>query len=146
MGVHYTASAPAVYHTPLIYSAHSGCTNNNGAIVPCALGSLLPVAAPVAPVAAAAAPAEEAAVEAVADRKKRDAEAEPEAEADPEAEPYLFYSTHGYFPVGYSHYAPLRYTYAPYTYAGHYGHYGLGHLGYFGRKKREAEPEADPEA
>merc|ERR1712080_293547 len=60
------------------------------------------------------------------EEREADAEAEPEADADAkaDADPYLFYSTHGYWPVGYS---------------------GLGHhLGYYG--KREAEPEAAPEA
>jgi len=139
----YTATAPFVYNTPLIYAAHTGCTNVAGAVVPCALGGF-PVVAPIAP-AAAEAPAE--AVEAV-DRKKREADAEPEAdaeaEADPEADPWVFYSTHGYWPVGYSHYAPHTYTYAPYTYAAHYGHYGLGHL--YGKREAEADAEADPEA
>merc|ERR1712112_217276 len=99
------AAVQAVHavHTPLIYTHHTGCQNAAGAAVPCALGgvSLLGVAP-------APAKEEAAAVEAV-DRKKR--EAEPEADAD--ADPYLFYSTHGYWPVGYSH---LAYSYAPYTY------------------------------
>jgi len=142
----YTATAPLVYSTPLIYAAHTGCTNHAGAVVPCALGSYH-VVAPVA-AAEAEAPAEEA-VEAV-DRKKREADAEPEAdaeaEADPEADPWVFYSTHGYWPVGYTHYAPHAYTYAPYTYAAHYGHYGLGH--YYGKRDAtaEADAEANPEA
>merc|ERR1712121_112840 len=110
--------APLV-HAPVVYTHHTGCTNNAGALVPCALGGAVLGLAPVA----AAAPAEEAAapVEAV-DRKKREAEAEPEAEADAEADPWLYYSTHGYWPVGYSHYA----HYAPLAYSGHhYGYYGL---------------------
>merc|ERR1712147_328024 len=139
------AFAPALTYAvphvnPVVYTVPAaGCQNSEGAFVPCAQGSYfgyVPVAA-AAPAAAA--------------------EAAPAAEADPEADPWLYYSGaygHGY---GYSHYAPLTYSYAPYTYANVYNHYGLGHyglgytgLGYYGRKKREAEAEpeaeADPEA
>merc|ERR1712240_768267 len=117
---------PYVHAAPLA----AGCTNNDGALVPCAHGLVAPV------VAAAAAPAAEATAEA-------------DAEADPEADPWLYYS--GLYGHGYGYgYAPLTYSYAPYTYSHVYNHYGLGHYGlaYYGRKKREAEPEAsaDPEA
>jgi len=129
--------APLV-HAPVVYTHHTGCTNSVGAVVPCALPGLSVLG--VAPVAAAA-PA--APVEAV-DRKKREAEADPEAEADAEADPWVYYSTHGYWPVGYSHYA----HYAPLAYSGHhYGYYGLGHpLGYYGKRSAEPEAEAAPEA
>merc|ERR1712117_749257 len=84
---------PYVHAAPLA----AGCTNNDGALVPCAHGLVAPV------VAAAAAPAaaEAEAVETVA---KRD--------ADPEADPWLYYSGlygHGY---GYHGYAPFAYSYA----------------------------------
>merc|ERR1711962_1695872 len=72
------------YHSPLVYTTATG---------------------PIITALAAAAPAE-APAEEEAERKKRDAEAEPEAEADPEADPWLYYTTHGYWPVGYSHIAP----------------------------------------
>merc|ERR1711892_632612 len=160
----YTHAAPALTYAvphvnPVVYTLGlpaAGCQNSEGAFVPRAQGSYFGYV----PVAAAAAPVEAApAVE--AERKKREAEAEPtalaeaEAEADPEADPWLYYSGvyggHlGY--GGYSHYRPLTYSYAPYTYSHVYNHYGLGHygLGYYGRRKREAtaEPEAtaDPEA
>merc|ERR1711909_122095 len=112
-------------HAPLVYTHASGCTNVAGAVVPCAHGF------PVLGVSAPAAAPEAAAVETV-ERKKREAEpeAEAEAEADPEADPWVYYSTHGYWPVGYSHYAPHAYSYSPFTYSGHYGYYGLGHYGY----------------
>jgi len=157
----------AVPHVnPVVYTVPAaGCQNSVGAFVPCAQGSYfgyVPVAAAAPAVAAEAAPAVEA------ERKKREAEAEPvaeaeaEAEADPEADPWLYYSGAYGRGYGYSHYAPLTYSYAPYTYSSVYNHYGLGHyglgysglgysgLGYYGRKKREAEAEpeaeADPEA
>merc|ERR1711992_317660 len=91
----------------------AGCTNNDGAVVPCAHGL-------VAPVVAAAA----------------------DAEADPEADPWLFYSGlygHGY---GYHGYAPFAYSYAPYTYSHVYSHYGLPYA-YYGKRSADAEPEAD---
>merc|ERR1712044_90788 len=135
---------PYVHAAPLA----AGCTNNDGALVPCAHGLVAPV------VAAAAAPAaaEAEAVETVARREAEpvaEATAEADAEADPEADPWLYYS--GLYGHGYGYgYAPLTYSYAPYTYSHVYNHYGLGHYGlaYYGRKKREAEPEAtaDPEA
>merc|ERR1739838_808069 len=152
--VAYSHALPLTYATvphynPVVYTAPAaGCQNSVGAFVPCAQGSYfghVPVAAPAA-----------AAAEPVVSVEKREAEAEPTAEADasadPEADPWLYYSGvygHGY---GYSHYAPLTYSYAPYTYSNVYNHYGLGHygLGYYGRKKREAEAEpeadADPKA
>merc|ERR1711872_71961 len=71
------AAYPYVHAVPLA----AGCTNNDGAVVPCAHGLVAPVVA-----AAAAAPAAEATAEA-------------DAEADPEADPWLFYSGlygHGY--------------------------------------------------
>merc|ERR1712106_495263 len=164
--VAYTHALPLTYATvphynPVVYTAPAaGCQNSVGAFVPCAQGSYfgyVPLAAaPAAPAAPAAEP------QAVLSVEKREAEAEPNAEADasadPEADPWLYYSGtygHGY---GYSHYSPLTYSYAPYTYSNVYNHYGLGHyglggnygLGYYGRKKREAEAEpeavADPEA
>merc|ERR1712121_565440 len=71
---------PLAYaHAPLVYTAApaAGCQNSEGKFVPCAQGSYFGYV----PVAAAAAPAEEApAVE--AERKKRDAEADPEAAAE----------------------------------------------------------------
>merc|ERR1712002_1127647 len=70
------AAYPYVHAVPLA----AGCTNNDGAVVPCAHGLVAPVVA-----AAAAAPAA--------------ATAEADAEADPEADPWLFYSGlygHGY--------------------------------------------------
>merc|ERR1712128_235162 len=160
----YTHAAPALTYAvphvnPVVYTLGlpaAGCQNSEGAFVPCAQGSYFGYV----PVAAAAAPVEAApAVE--AERKKREAEAEPtalaeaEAEADPAADPWLYYSGvyGGHLDYGgYSHYRPLTYSYAPYTYSHVYNHYGLGHygLGYYGRKKREAtaEPEATaaPEA
>merc|ERR1719187_2859594 len=129
--------APLTYglpYAPVVYTAAAGCQNDAGAVVPCAHGGLVGVV-PAAPVAAAEPAVEEA-------RKKREATAEADPEA--EAEAWLFYRTHGYWPVGYGH---LAYSYAPYAYAGHYGYYGLGHhYGYYGRKKREATAEADAEA
>merc|ERR1719497_84 len=131
--------APLTYglpYAPVVYTAAAGCQNDAGAVVPCAHGGLVGVV-PAAPVA----PAEPAVEEA---RKKREATAEAEADPEAEAEAWLFYRTHGYWPVGYGH---LAYSYAPYAYAGHYGYYGLGHhYGYYGRKKREATAEADAEA
>merc|ERR1711992_98913 len=147
---------PYVHAAPLA----AGCTNNDGALVPCAHGLVAPV------VAAAAAPAaaEAEAVETVAKREAEpvaEATAEADAEADPEADPWLYYSGlygHGY---GYHGYAPFAYSYAPYTYSHVYSHYGLPYA-YYGKRsadaegmplvKREAEPvaeanaEADPEA
>merc|ERR1711962_738261 len=104
------------YHSPLVYTTATG---------------------PIITALAAAAPAPaEAPAEEEAERKKRDAEAEPEAEADPEADPWLYYTTHGYWPVGYSHIAPYAHT---------YGYYGLPYL-HYGKRDAEPQPEADPEA
>merc|ERR1711936_905261 len=127
----YAIGAPLAYTThavaPVVYTAAAGCQNDAGAVVPCAHGGLVGVV-PAAPVAAAEPAVEEA-------RKKREATAEAEADPEAEAEAWLFYRTHGYWPVGYGH---LAYSYAPYAYAHHYG--------YYGRKKREATAEADAEA
>merc|ERR1712213_224963 len=90
----YAIGAPLAYTThavaPVVYTAAAGCQNDAGAVVPCAHGGLVGVvpAAPVAP-------------------------AEPAPEA--EAKSWLFYRTHGYWPVGYGH---LAYSYAPYAYPG----------------------------
>merc|ERR1711931_409964 len=131
---------PYVHAAPLA----AGCTNNDGALVPCAHGLVAPV------VAAAAAPAaaEAEAVETVAKREAEpvaEATAEADAEADPEADPWLYYSGlygHGY---GYHGYAPFAYSYAPYTYSHVYSHYGLPYA-YYGKRSADAEPEADAEA
>merc|ERR1712002_419799 len=114
------------------YAAVKPCTNNAGAAVPCALGYhgglaygygwpyLLP--------AAAAAPAEDgAAVEEA--RKKRDADADPAV---------LATSTLVKTITPLIHNAPVRPVVATYA-----GLHGYGH-GLYGRKKREAEAEADP--
>merc|ERR1712213_169666 len=101
---------PYVHAAPLA----AGCTNNDGALVPCAHGLVAPV------VAAAAAPAaaEAEAVETVAKREaepvaEASADAEPEAKAD--ADPYLLYG--GYYrPYAYhAGYYPYSYGY-PYAY------------------------------
>merc|ERR1712157_195007 len=120
---------PYVHAAPLA----AGCTNNDGALVPCAHGLVAPV------VAAAAAPAaaEAEAVETVAKREAEpvaEATAEADAEADPEADPWLYYSGlygHGY---GYHGYAPFAYSYAPYTYSHVYSHYGLPYA-YYGHSE-----------
>merc|ERR1712088_726555 len=113
----------AYHHTPLVYAAAAaGCTNNEGALVPCAHG-VLPTL-PYFGVVPAAAPAAEAEDEAVVSVEKR------EATADPEADPwYAYYAAHPYTYAGYGgyHYAPHAYSYAPYTYASVYSHYGLLH-------------------
>merc|ERR1711973_786490 len=123
-----TYAAPVVYHQPLVYAAAAGCTNNEGALVPCAHGVLptLPYYG-VVPAVAAAPAAEAAEDEAVVSVEKREATAEADAEADPEADPwYAYYAAHPYAYAGYGyHYAPHAYTYSPYTYAGVYSHYGL---------------------
>merc|ERR1712126_474794 len=125
---------PYVHAAPLA----AGCTNNDGALVPCAHGLVAPV------VAAAAAPAaaEAEAVESVA---KREAEptAEADAEADPEADPWLLYS--GYHGYAYGHYAPFTYSYAPHVYSHAYSYYGLPYA-YYGKRSADAEPEADATA
>merc|ERR1712241_1214984 len=100
------AAYPYVHAVPLA----AGCTNNDGAVVPCAHGLVAPVVA-----AAAAAP------------------------AAPEADPWLFYSGlygHG---CGYHGYAPFAYSYAPYTYSHVYSHYGLPYA-YYGKRSADAEP------
>merc|ERR1711910_110757 len=121
----------AYHHTPLVYAAAAaGCTNNEGALVPCAHGVLptLPYYGVLPAVAAAPAA---------------------EAEADPEADPwYAYYAAHPYAYAGYGgYYAPHAYSYAPYTYSHVYSHYGLPHhFGYYGKREATAEPTADPEA
>merc|ERR1712241_1560255 len=128
------AAYPYVHAVPLA----AGCTNNDGAVVPCAHGLVAPV---VAAAAAAPAAAEAEAVETVAKREAEpvaEATAEADAEADPEADPWLFYSGlygHGY---GYHGYAPFAYTHV-------YSHYGLPYA-YHGKRSADAEPEADAEA
>merc|ERR1712130_910465 len=114
------AAYPYVHHAlPLA----AGCTNDAGALVPCAHGLVAPI------LAAAAAPAA----------------AEADAEADPEADPWLYYSGLGYHGLGYHGYAPFAYSYAPYTYSHAYAHYGLPYA-YYGKRSADAEPEADAEA
>merc|ERR1712038_963687 len=134
------AAYPYVHHAlPLA----AGCTNNDGALVPCAHGLVAPVVA-AAPVAAEA----EAEVESVAKREAEpvaEATAEADAEADPEADPWLYYSGLGYHHLGYHGYAPFAYSYAPYTYSHAYAHYGLPYA-YYGKRSADAEPEADPKA
>jgi len=147
--------ASPLIHAPLVYAAAAGCQNAAGAVVPCALGGAYPGIQLVGAVAPpAAAPAAEG--DGVVSIQKRDADAvaDADADADPDADPWVYYSTHGYWPhgysgYGYSHYAPHAYSYAPFTYASHYGYYGLGHhgLGYaYGRKKRDADAGADADA
>merc|ERR1711910_236406 len=116
----------AYHHTPLVYTAAAGCTNNEGALVPCAHGVLptLPYYGVLPAVAAAPA-------------------------AEPEADPwYAYYAAHPYAYAGYGgYYAPHAYSYAPYTYSHVYSHYGLPHhFGYYGKREATAEPTADPEA
>lgn len=152
-GLHYTG----LPYTGLTYTAAAplaGCQNNEGALVPCHGGVYHHPY--FVPGVVAAAPAAEAKKDDAVVVTKR--EAEPAAEADPEADPWYYYSTHGYYPRGYSYsYAPYAHTYGGlgygyggygHGYLGHYGGYGYG--GYYGRKKREAEAEpeaeADPEA
>merc|ERR1711963_45895 len=91
------------YHLPYAYGAPLAYTTH--AVAPV-------VYTPAAAVAAAEPAVEEA-------RKKREATAEAEADPEAEAKAWLFYRTHGYWPVGYGH---LAYSYAPYAYAGHYGY------------------------
>merc|ERR1712154_495510 len=154
---HALPYALPVAHAPVVTYA-AGCTNNAGALVPCAHGGLVASAV----VAAPAAPVEEEPAVAV---EKREAEpvAEADAEADPEADPWVYYSGvwGGHYGYAAHHYAPFAYSYAPYTYRHVYSHYGLPYA-YYGKRsadaedmplvKREAEPvaeanaEADPEA
>merc|ERR1712126_178168 len=65
----YAVHHAPIVHAPVLYTHHTGCTNNAGALVPCALGGAVLGVAPVA----AAAPAEEAAapVEASIGRRER---------------------------------------------------------------------------
>merc|ERR1712027_62263 len=95
------AAYPYVHAVPLA----AGCTNNDGAVVPCTHGLVAAAAAPAA--------AEAEAVETVAKREAEPvAEATAEADADPEADPWLYYSGlygHGY---GYHGYAPFAYSYS----------------------------------
>merc|ERR1712130_1030684 len=128
------AAYPYVHHAlPLA----AGCTNDAGALVPCAHGLVAPVlAAAAAPAAAEAEPEAESVAEATA---------EADAEADPEADPWLYYSGLGYHGLGYHGYAPFAYSYAPYTYSHAYAHYGLPYA-YYGKRSADAEPEADADA
>merc|ERR1711887_383831 len=137
--------AYGAYGYPYAYAAAAvkPCTNNAGVAVPCALGYHGGLAYgygwPYLVPAAAAAPAEDgAAVEEA--RKKRDADADPAVLA-------TYGSVKTVTPL--IHNAPVRPVVA--TYAGlHHGYGGLGYsgLGYgyglHGKKKREAEAEADP--
>lgn len=109
------ATIPYVY-SPLTYklpAAPVGCTNNEGAAVPCAYGYAFPHWPFLVP--AAAAQTEPAAVEEA--RKKRDAE----PDADAEADPWLLYGGLGYgygagygYGYGYGLGAHYPYTYAAY--------------------------------
>merc|ERR1711956_12137 len=132
-GFVYTVGHPHAYGLPLVCTrpvayANNVCTNEGGAVVPCAAGvapgsgvynfadapvGLHPVVG-VAPVAAAAAG------DAVVSVEKREAEAE--AEADPEAEAaadawYSYYGRPSYYGHGYGY--------------AHRGYYG-GYAGYYG--------------
>merc|ERR1711909_228680 len=115
---------PAYHHTPLVYTAAAGCTNNEGALVPCAHGVLptLPYYGVLPAVAAAPAAEAEAEDEAVVSVEKREATAEADAEADPEADPWLSYYGLGYagHPYGYGYHAYSRFL--PYS----YGYHGVG--------------------
>merc|ERR1711902_297026 len=101
----------------------AGCTNNAGALVPCAHGSLVAPAVVAAP--AAAAVEEEPAV--AVEMREAEPVAEANAEADPEADPWVYYSGvwGGHYGYAAHHYAPFAYSYAPYTYRHAYAHYGL---------------------
>ena len=133
----YTIGHPHVYGHPLVYThpvalpvayANNVCTNEAGAVVPCASGvahgsgvynfadapvGLHPVlgavgAAPVAPAAAEA--------DAVVSVEKREAEAEAEADPEAEAAADAWYSYYG----------------RPAYYGGYYGYGGYGYRGYYG--------------
>merc|ERR1719500_2527533 len=116
---------------------YAGCTNNDGALVPCAHGGFVAPAVVAAPAAAAVEEAPGVSVE------KREAEpvgeATADAEADPEADPWLYYSGlyGGHYGYAAHHYTPFSYSYAPYTYRHAYAHYGLPYA-YYG--KRSADP------
>merc|ERR1711918_84105 len=101
----YAHHYPLAHHTPLVYTAAAaGCTNNEGALVPCAHGVLptLPYYGVVPAVAAAPAAEAEAEDGAVVPVEKREATAEADAEADPEADPwYAYYAAHPYAYAGY---------------------------------------------
>merc|ERR1719468_997150 len=117
----------ALPYAPVV--SYAGCTNNNGALVPCALGSLVAPAVVAAPAAAAA--VEEPAVGIA--KREAEATAEADAEADPEADPWVYYSGvwGGHYGYAAHHYAPFSYSYAPYTHV--YSHYGLPYA-YYGKK------------
>jgi len=117
-------------HAPVVYAA--GCTNNAGALVPCAHGGLVAPALVAAP--AAAAVEEEPAVAVEKREAEPVAEATADAEADPEADPWVYYSGvwGGHYGYAAHHYAPFHYSYAPYTYSHVYSHYGLPYA-YYGR-------------
>merc|ERR550534_815964 len=83
-----TAGALPYAHAPVVYAA--GCTNNAGALVPCAHGGLVAPALVAAP--AAAAVEEEPAVAVEKREAEPVAEATADAEADPEADPWVYYS------------------------------------------------------
>merc|ERR1711935_92115 len=144
-GFVYTVGYPHAYGLPLVYThpvayANNVCTNEGGAVVPCAVGvapgsgvynfadapvGLHPVVG-VAPVAAAAAG------DAVVSVEKREAEAE--AEADPAADAwYSYYGRPSYYGgyYGYGGYSRGYGGYGGYGYGGYGGYYGLGH-GYYG--------------
>merc|ERR1712203_525319 len=127
-GFAYTVGYPHAYGVPLVYThpvayANNVCTNEAGAVVPCASGvgvgsavynfadapvGLHPVIgeAPVAPAAAEG--------DAVVSVEKREAEADPEAEAAADA----WYGYYGYGGYGYRGYYGLPYGYGYYAHAG----------------------------
>jgi len=140
--------AYGAYGYPYAYAAAAvkPCTNNAGVAVPCALGYHGGLAYgygwPYLVPAAAAAPAEDgAAVEEA--RKKRDADADPAVLA-------TYGSVKTITPL--IHNAPVRPVVATYAHHGlgyglGLGYHGLGYGGLYGlhgKKKREAEAEADP--
>merc|ERR1719410_2298767 len=112
-----------VAHAPVVTYA-AGCTNDAGALVPCAHGGLVAPAVVAAP--AAAAVEEEPAVAVEKREAEPVAEATADAEADPEADPWVYYSGvwGGHYGYAAHHYAPFHYSYAPYTYSHVYFHYG----------------------
>merc|ERR1712233_52375 len=152
------AAYPYVHHAlPLA----AGCTNDAGALVPCAHGLVAPVLAAeadpeadpwlyysglgyhglgyhgYAPFAYSYAPYTYSHAYAhyglpYAYYGKRSADAEPEADAD--ADPALLYSTYGYpYSYGYGYrYGGLPYAHYPYA--------------YYGKRSADAEAEADPKA
>merc|ERR1711978_125036 len=150
------AAYPYVHAVPLA----AGCTNNDGAVVPCAHGLVAPVVAAAdpeadpwlfysglyghgygyhgyAPFAYSYAPYTYSHVYShyglpYAYYGKRSADAEPEADA--EADPALLYSHYGYpYSYGYGYrYAGLPYAHYPYA--------------YYGKRSADAEPEAKADA